>query len=291
MHSTRPLLLVAGAGNRPWLSIGLMVFYQRADQMIVLQQCTSLRAHRHFSASDDEPKKKDLYSSPSWKNSRKGPWQMPNISKETGRTTSSQPSPHESPPTSHTSSSSSSALSDRIRAIWRTVAPMIQQSTEKVVHKAERALRQSAWQSRDWTRGQVRRARDHLQWQWQQRTQQLRTATVTRVRTAASRIQLSLTTWLSSSVHRTYDAVTRPVRDVAQKLVPSIGWDSLSSTAARWWNRFWWWSLAAIGVYGVATTVPKEVIRQKMASIQQHRDHSTVEQNTTTTSITPEKQN
>jgi hypothetical protein len=24
----------------------------------------------------------------------------------------------------------------------------------------------------------------------------------------------------------------------------------------------WWWSLAAVGVYGVSTTVPKELIRQ-----------------------------
>lgn len=27
------------------------------------------------------------------------------------------------------------------------------------------------------------------------------------------------------------------------------------------WNRFWWWSLSALAVYGIATTVPKEVVR------------------------------
>ena len=30
------------------------------------------------------------------------------------------------------------------------------------------------------------------------------------------------------------------------------------------WNRFFWWSLSAIAVYGIATTLPKEVIKLAM---------------------------
>lgn len=33
------------------------------------------------------------------------------------------------------------------------------------------------------------------------------------------------------------------------------------------WSKFWWrWSLAAIGVYGIATTVPKEIVRHTLRS-------------------------
>lgn len=45
---------------------------------------------------------------------------------------------------------------------------------------------------------------------------------------------------------------TRVVRPISEYI------DSTGGSAARW---MWWWSLAAVGVYGVATTVPKELIR------------------------------
>ena len=32
------------------------------------------------------------------------------------------------------------------------------------------------------------------------------------------------------------------------------------------WNRFFWWSLSAIAVYGMATTVPKEIVKQVIVS-------------------------
>jgi hypothetical protein len=36
-------------------------------------------------------------------------------------------------------------------------------------------------------------------------------------------------------------------------------WKSIS----MWKNSLWWWSLTAIAVYGISTTVPKELIRQQ----------------------------
>jgi hypothetical protein len=32
------------------------------------------------------------------------------------------------------------------------------------------------------------------------------------------------------------------------------------------WNRFFWWSLSAIAVYGIATTVPKEIVKYAIIS-------------------------
>lgn len=40
------------------------------------------------------------------------------------------------------------------------------------------------------------------------------------------------------------------------------------------WNAFFWWSLAAIGVYGVASTVPRELVRGLF-------DHDAKEHNST----------
>jgi hypothetical protein len=54
------------------------------------------------------------------------------------------------------------------------------------------------------------------------------------------------------------EAVTRPVRTAATQIAQQ--WQQ-----GRVWNRFWWWSLAAIAVYGVATTLPKEMVRLVLA--------------------------
>lgn len=45
---------------------------------------------------------------------------------------------------------------------------------------------------------------------------------------------------------------TRVVRPISKYI------DSTGGSAVR---GLWWWSLAAVGVYGIATTVPKELIR------------------------------
>ena len=53
----------------------------------------------------------------------------------------------------------------------------------------------------------------------------------------------------------TTKTVTEPIRRMRENFN--------GKKIAKW---IWWWSLAAIGVYGVATTVPKELIRQVFQS-------------------------
>jgi hypothetical protein len=54
------------------------------------------------------------------------------------------------------------------------------------------------------------------------------------------------------------EAVTRPIRTATTRIAQQ--WQQ-----SRVWHRFWWWSLAAIAVYGVATTLPKEMARLVLA--------------------------
>lgn len=76
---------------------------------------------------------------------------------------------------------------------------------------------------------------------------------------------------------QTFSTATDAARGTVTSATSKIGSGikSMASTATRpftkiWkgfdWRKttrwMWWWSLAAIGVYGVATTVPKELVRQ-----------------------------
>jgi hypothetical protein len=47
------------------------------------------------------------------------------------------------------------------------------------------------------------------------------------------------------------------------------------------WNRFFWWSLSAIAVYGIATTLPTQLI--KLAITKSTMPHSTTETRTAAT--------
>jgi hypothetical protein len=49
---------------------------------------------------------------------------------------------------------------------------------------------------------------------------------------------------------------------VTQPLLDSLARVTGGMNASKVWRALWWWSLAAIGVYGVATTVPTEIVKQ-----------------------------
>ena len=56
-----------------------------------------------------------------------------------------------------------------------------------------------------------------------------------------------------------YDQVTQASRNAFNKASETISFGRDYSTKVMWW--LWWWSLAAIGVYGIATTLPKELVK------------------------------
>ena len=55
------------------------------------------------------------------------------------------------------------------------------------------------------------------------------------------------------------DQVTEATRKASKRASETISEGKKASTFALRW--LWWWSLAAVGVYGIATTVPKELVR------------------------------
>jgi hypothetical protein len=71
-----------------------------------------------------------------------------------------------------------------------------------------------------------------------------------------SRIRTALSAWtlsIRNTALRTVRVVTEPFARLTA---------NLSQSGSSVWNRFWWWSLSAVAVYGLATTVPKELIRR-----------------------------
>lgn len=63
------------------------------------------------------------------------------------------------------------------------------------------------------------------------------------------RFQSTLQVAVNGLVTRVRTRVIRPIREY------------IDSTGGGVVRSLWWWSLAAVGVYGIATTVPKELIR------------------------------
>jgi len=74
-----------------------------------------------------------------------------------------------------------------------------------------------------------------------------------------STAQSSLTL-LSESVQRSARSITSGVVSSVKSQTKQVT-DYVESSGGGAVRKIWWWSLAAIGVYGVATTVPKELIR------------------------------
>jgi hypothetical protein len=70
--------------------------------------------------------------------------------------------------------------------------------------------------------------------------------------------------------------LTRPIERINQNFRQGV--DQLAP--GNLWNKFFWWSLAAVGVYGVATTVPREIVRQQLSSrAQDHINEDSVDKN------------
>lgn len=83
-----------------------------------------------------------------------------------------------------------------------------------------------------------------------------RTATAG-IRTTTAGMRDATASWLRAVLVQPVQSVwTNIIRQTWHQSVPVV------------WNRFWWWSLAAIGVYGIATTVPKEIVKQVLLVLQ-----------------------
>lgn len=66
---------------------------------------------------------------------------------------------------------------------------------------------------------------------------------------------------VSRQIRRLTESISRPIRDATRRVSESI---QLAPGTA--WNKFFYWSLLAISVYGVSTTVPKEIVRNYLQS-------------------------
>jgi hypothetical protein len=68
---------------------------------------------------------------------------------------------------------------------------------------------------------------------------------------------------IKSSMRSSLDSLFQSVLGPLRSLVNYIA--NLWQTTPIW-NRFFWWSLSAIAVYGIATTVPKEIVKHAIFS-------------------------
>lgn len=66
------------------------------------------------------------------------------------------------------------------------------------------------------------------------------------------------------------DQATEATRKASKKASETISEGKKASTIALRW--LWWWSLAAVGIYGIATTVPKELVRIGFDSMAKKKD-------------------
>jgi hypothetical protein len=76
------------------------------------------------------------------------------------------------------------------------------------------------------------------------------------VSSASKRASSSVRNASSTIATKTSETINETIAE-GKKLAPQA-----ATSAINW---FWWWSLAAIGVYGIATTIPKELIRYALS--------------------------
>lgn len=69
-------------------------------------------------------------------------------------------------------------------------------------------------------------------------------------------ISTTVSNYVTSWNHKIQQSIQRRTTYITETFARS---DSVLRTI---WNQFYWWSLAAIAVYGISTTVPKEVVKQ-----------------------------
>lgn len=82
-----------------------------------------------------------------------------------------------------------------------------------------------------------------------------KTATVS----AVSKTGNLISQGIRQGTSRVVSAVTSPFFKAAEKLTATM--KDIFGSRHKIVNALWWWSLAAIGVYGIATSLPREVIR------------------------------
>jgi hypothetical protein len=89
-----------------------------------------------------------------------------------------------------------------------------------------------------------------------------------KIQTVARRIQTYIQNSIRNSTNRVRQSISsfgqnhviHPIQNIWQHQVVDR-WKSINFK-----NSFWWWSLTAIAVYGISTTVPKELVRQQRQS-------------------------
>ena len=93
------------------------------------------------------------------------------------------------------------------------------------------------------------------------KTKELATAAISYTRNLVERSLTVAASWIREQVGRATSALINPIRSHVSSAMESI------RQSNGGWSKFWWrWSLTAIGVYGIATTVPKEIVRQTLQS-------------------------
>lgn len=87
-----------------------------------------------------------------------------------------------------------------------------------------------------------------------------KTATVS----AVSKTGGAISQGIRQSISKVLSAVTSPFREAGEKFSASM--QGIIGSRHKIVNSLWWWSLAAIGVYGIATSLPREIIRAMTSS-------------------------
>ena len=120
------------------------------------------------------------------------------------------------------------------------------------------AVKESTQSSMKWVGFQIASSVQNNVNQIRQRTQTSIEATRLKARQRMEGFQSRV----SSDIRNRTQSVLHGLRAPFQ-----YGWTYVANAwrATPIWNRFFWWSLSAIAVYGLATTIPKEVIKLAIA--------------------------
>jgi hypothetical protein len=142
-----------------------------------------------------------------------------------------------------------SRTTDLLQSVWQMTALAVSSAGATVTSALRRGVEKAALRAR-------------------QRLAVAKTGAVHKMKESFRAVQSGVGGAMSS----TLQAIAQPIRNLQTWVTNK--WQTIPV-----WNRFWWWSLAAIGVYGIATTVPKEVVR---LTIQQQSSSAATAKGTTT---------
>lgn len=139
-------------------------------------------------------------------------------------------------------------------------AQSVQQASSQLKTKASQLAKSSqekASQSISEVSSQVRTKASQLAQTSQQKASQSIHQTSSRLQTKASQLAQTSQAKASQSAQRASSQVKSATSTITSEL--GGGFQSMGKKSLRW---IWWWSLAAIAVYGMATTLPGQLLRE-----------------------------